>query len=118
MTRATALMVTALLTVNGCATPVPTVDYRGLADLVPGKAGGTDAGVPYQLTDSRLVIGLVPTGNDKELLPPISLDPVTANANPEILKYVARNHDGKAGVYAAVLVEGMVRAGDEIRLVE
>ena len=77
MTRATALMVTALLTVNGCATPVPTVDYRGLADLVPGKAGGTDAGVPYQLTDSRLVIGLVPTGNDKELLPPISLDPVT-----------------------------------------
>jgi uncharacterized protein len=48
----------------------------------------------------------------------ISLDPETSQANPEILKYVARNHDGKAGIYAAVLVEGMVRAGDEIRLVE
>ena len=48
----------------------------------------------------------------------ISFDPETSEANPEILKYVARNHDGKAGIYAAVLVEGMVRAGDEIRLVE
>lgn len=48
----------------------------------------------------------------------ISLDPETSEANPEILKQVARNHDGKAGVYAAVLVEGMVRAGDEIRLVD
>ena len=48
----------------------------------------------------------------------IGFDPDTSEANPEILKYVARNHDGKAGVYAAVLVEGMVRAGDEIRLVE
>ncbi len=47
----------------------------------------------------------------------ISLDPETSEANPEILKYVARNHDGKAGIYAAVLVEGIVRAGDEIRLV-
>jgi hypothetical protein len=48
----------------------------------------------------------------------IGFDPETAEANSEILKYVARNHDGKAGIYAAVLVEGMVRAGDEIRLVE
>ncbi len=48
----------------------------------------------------------------------IGFDPETAEANPEVLKYVARNHDGKAGIYAAVLVEGMVRAGDEIRLVE
>jgi len=48
----------------------------------------------------------------------IGFDPETAKANLEILKYIARNHDGKAGIYAAVLVEGMVRAGDEIRLLE
>lgn len=77
MTRARALVIAALVAVSGCATPVPTVDYRSLADLVPGKVGTSDAGVPYQLTDSRLVIGLVPTGNGKELMPPISLDPVT-----------------------------------------
>lgn len=48
----------------------------------------------------------------------IGFDPETAEENPEILKYVARNHDGKAGIYAAVLVEGMVRTGDEISLVD
>ena len=48
----------------------------------------------------------------------IGFDPETAKANLEILKYIARNHDGKAGIYAAVLVEGMERARDEIRLLE
>jgi MOSC domain-containing protein YiiM len=48
----------------------------------------------------------------------IGFDPDTLEMNFEILQYVARNHEGKAGVYAAVLVEVAVRAGDEIRLVE
>jgi uncharacterized protein len=46
----------------------------------------------------------------------ITLDPDTAQASPEILRTVAREHDGKAGVYAAVLVEGTIRPGDEITL--
>lgn len=46
----------------------------------------------------------------------ITLDPVTAQANPEVMRRVARGHDGKAGVYAAVLVEGTIRPGDEIAL--
>jgi uncharacterized protein len=46
----------------------------------------------------------------------ITLDPDTAQASPEVLRTVARAHDGKAGVYAAVLVDGTVRPGDEIRL--
>jgi uncharacterized protein YcbX len=46
----------------------------------------------------------------------ITLDPDTANQNPEVMRCVARNHDGTAGVYAAVLVEGIVRSGDEIFL--
>jgi uncharacterized protein len=32
------------------------------------------------------------------------------------LRYVAKNHDNRAGVYAAVLVAGLVRPGDEIVL--
>lgn len=48
----------------------------------------------------------------------IGFDPDTLEMNSDILQYVARNHEGKAGVYAAVLVEGAVRAGDEIRLVK
>jgi MOSC domain-containing protein YiiM len=46
----------------------------------------------------------------------IILDPDTAQSNPKILRAVAQGHDGKAGVYGAVLVEGTVRPGDEIEL--
>jgi len=44
----------------------------------------------------------------------ISIDPDTAERNPAILGKVTKAHDGKAGVYGAVLVEGMVRVGDDI----
>ncbi len=46
----------------------------------------------------------------------ISLDPDTAERNPAVLGKVAKAHDGKAGVYGAVLAEGMVRVGDDIEL--
>jgi len=46
----------------------------------------------------------------------ITLDPDTGQAEPEVIKLLARKHEGKAGVYAAVLVEGVIRPGDEIRL--
>jgi len=48
----------------------------------------------------------------------ITLDPDTAEANPEVLRKVARGHEGKAGIYGAVLVEGMVRPGDAIELLD
>jgi hypothetical protein len=48
----------------------------------------------------------------------ISLDPDTAERNPAILGKVTKTHDGKAGVYGAVLVEGMVRVGDEIEVLK
>jgi uncharacterized protein len=48
----------------------------------------------------------------------ITLDPDTAAASPEILRRVARFHDGRAGVYGAVLVEGMVCPGDELVLLD
>jgi uncharacterized protein YcbX len=46
----------------------------------------------------------------------ITLDPDTAEANPDILKKVVKGHDGMAGVYGAVLVEGEVKPGDAIEL--
>jgi uncharacterized protein YcbX len=48
----------------------------------------------------------------------ITLDPDTGLANPEVMRRVARDHGGTAGVYGAVLVEGVIRAGDEIALVD
>lgn len=48
----------------------------------------------------------------------IGIDPVSLDENTEILRYVAKNHDNTAGVYAAVLVAGLVRPGDEIVLLD
>jgi uncharacterized protein YcbX len=46
----------------------------------------------------------------------ISLDPDTGEHNPEILLAVVRAHGNFAGVYCAVLVEGLLRTGDLIEL--
>ncbi len=48
----------------------------------------------------------------------ITLDPATAERDPSILAHISRSHDGKTGVYAAVLVEGMVAAGDSVALLD
>jgi uncharacterized protein len=45
----------------------------------------------------------------------ITLDPETAAAAPQVLGIVARHHGGCTGVYASVLREGVVRAGDAVR---
>jgi uncharacterized protein YcbX len=47
----------------------------------------------------------------------ITLDPDTTQANPDVMRVVARSHDGKAGIYAAVVVEGAIRRGDKITVV-
>ena len=46
----------------------------------------------------------------------ITLDPDTAEKTPAILKAVAQAHEGMAGVYGAVLVEGTLRKGDPVEL--
>jgi MOSC domain-containing protein len=46
----------------------------------------------------------------------ISLDPNTAENNPEVLRHVVREHNNFAGVYCAVLVEGLLKKGDPIEL--
>jgi hypothetical protein len=46
----------------------------------------------------------------------ITLDPDTADATPRLLRHLARNHDGNAGVFAAVLQRGRVNKGDPIFL--
>ena len=48
----------------------------------------------------------------------ITLDPDTAEKTPAILKKVAQAHDGMAGVYGAVMVEGMLHKGDSVELLD
>jgi len=48
----------------------------------------------------------------------ITLDPDTGEQAPALLKKVAQAHDGMAGVYGAVLVEGMLRKGDPVEVID
>ena len=48
----------------------------------------------------------------------ITLDPDTGEKTPAILKKVAQAHEGMAGVYGAVMVEGMLHKGDSVELLE
>ena len=48
----------------------------------------------------------------------ITLDPDTGEQTPAILKKVAQAHDGFAGVYGAILAEGMIRKGDSVELLD
>jgi uncharacterized protein len=85
-------------------------------DLAAGDGIGEDAWVGHKLRiGSRAEIAV--TDRDPRCKM-ITLDPDTAQANPEVMRRVAKDHDGPAGVYAAVLVEGTIRVGDEITLLD
>ena len=60
------------LLLAGCATVAPRVDYRVQTAAAP------DGAVPYQLTDTSLVIGVA---TDAKAESPISLEPVTAQCD-------------------------------------
>ncbi|MDE0717975.1 MAG: MOSC domain-containing protein, partial [Rhodospirillaceae bacterium] len=46
----------------------------------------------------------------------ITIHPETAETDPALLRHVTKEHEGFAGVYAAVIKEGPVRKGDAIAL--
>ncbi len=73
------------------------------------------------LVNRRLLIGHRLEIMVRELDPrckSVTIDPDTAQTQPRILKHIARKHKGFAGVYAAVLTEGTVSAGDHIHLLD
>lgn len=48
----------------------------------------------------------------------ISLDPDTGEHNPKVFRKVAQAHEAFAGVYCAVLVEGVLSVGDPVEVVD
>jgi MOSC domain-containing protein YiiM len=48
----------------------------------------------------------------------ITLDRDTAMPNPEVLRRVTRDHDRTAGIYGAVLEEGVIGAGDPVEVLD
>jgi uncharacterized protein YcbX len=83
-------------------------------DLNSGAGFGEDSLVGRSLRiGSRVVISVLDRDARCKM---ITLDPDTGVANPEVARTLASNHEGKAGVYCAVLVEGKVSRGDAIEL--
>lgn len=86
------------------------------ADLESGEGFGEDELVGRRLRlGAKAVIAVVDRDPRCKM---ITLDPETGQANPEIMRLVTREHDGNAGVYAAVVVEGTIKRGDEIVLLD
>jgi uncharacterized protein YcbX len=48
----------------------------------------------------------------------ITIDPDSGIKSPALLKAVARGHDGMAGVYGVVLVQGIIRKGDKVEMLD
>jgi uncharacterized protein YcbX len=48
----------------------------------------------------------------------ITFDPDTGEKTPAILEKVAQAHDGMAGVYGAVMVEGVLHKGDPVEVLD
>ena len=44
----------------------------------------------------------------------ITIDPVTTERNPAILRAVARNREGCVGIYGSTVTPGRVAIGDEV----
>jgi uncharacterized protein YcbX len=85
-------------------------------DLESGKGFGEDEFVGRTLQIGRKTrIAVLKRDSRCKIM---TLDPDTAQPNPELMKHLAGVHEGQAGIYGAVLVEGIVRPGDAIALLD
>jgi hypothetical protein len=85
-------------------------------DLESGRGFGEDEFVGRTLRiGARAVIAVVKRDSRCKIS---TLDPDTAQPNPEVMRHLAREHEGQAGIYGAVLMEGTIRPGDEIALLD
>jgi uncharacterized protein YcbX len=85
-------------------------------DLSDPRGFGEDAFVGRRLhLGSKVVVSVLERDPRCQM---ITLDPDTGVSTPALLRPVAQAHDGMAGIYGAVLVEGMVRPGDAVDLLD
>ena len=98
-----------------------TVDKRRFRaniylDLTDTVGFGEDALVGRSLRiGSKAVISILERDPRCKM---ITLDPETGESNPDVLRKVAQAHGGRAGIYAAVLVEGTLRKGDAVEVLD
>jgi len=100
---------------------IPIDKRRFRANIYLNFAATADGFAEDEFVGRRLRIGSSATIMVLERDPRckmISLDPDTGEHNPEILRKVAKAYANFAGVYCAVLVEGILKKGDSIELLD
>jgi uncharacterized protein YcbX len=86
------------------------------AQLGTAKGFGEDAFVGRRLqVGSRVIVAVLEQDARCKM---ITINPDTAEETPAVMRNVARAHGGNAGVYCAVLTEGVVHPGDPIALLD
>jgi uncharacterized protein YcbX len=86
------------------------------AQLGTARGFAEDAFVGRRLQiGSRVVIAVLEQNARCKM---ITIDPGTGEETPAVMRNVARAHGGNAGVYCAVLTEGIVHPGDPIALLD
>jgi uncharacterized protein YcbX len=121
MTDACPLSIISIQTAKklGDETKIDIDKRRFRANVYVDLANGADGFAEDQLVGRTLRIGervkAAVLQRDSRCMM-ITLDPDTAEKSPAILKAVAQAHEGMAGVYAAVLAEGIIRQSDAIEL--
>ena len=81
-------------------------------DLPEAQPFAEDAWLGRIVQIGSAVVGI--TKKDKRCMM-INLDPGDGTQRPQVLRTVARYHEEQAGIYANVLVPGIIRPGDRIR---
>jgi len=97
-------------------TPIDKRRFRAnvYVDLTSGEGFGENEFVGKSLRIGPKVVVTVLERDARCAM--ITLDPDTGEKSPAILKKVAQAHEGMAGVYGAVMVEGMVHKGDPVEV--
>jgi len=85
-------------------------------DLAAGGGFGEDGWVGRRLRIGAQAVVAVLERDPRCRM--VSLDPDTGGHDPEVLRKVAQSHEALAGVYCAVLVEGMVSKGDPVEVAD
>jgi uncharacterized protein YcbX len=99
-------------------TPLDKRQFRAniYVQLGTAKGFGEDAFVGRRLQiGPRVVIAVLEQDARCKM---ITINPDTAQETPAVMRNVARAHGGNAGVYCAVLTEGIVHPGDPIALLD
>jgi uncharacterized protein len=99
-------------------TPIDKRRFRAnvYVDLASGEAFAENGFVGRSLRIGAKVVVTILERDARCMM--ITLDPDTGEKSPVILKKVAQAHDGTAGVYGAVMVEGMLHKGDSVEILE